>query len=147
MATESVTAPVRASVPKLGGLHHIGLTVSDIEASEAWYVRVLGLTRAFVESHHGGTGYAVVLHRPGSPLFLGLDKHDGNQGERFEECRTGLDHVAIHVADRAELDAWVDHFDRQQVIHSGITEFTEPFPFAVLVFRDPDNIQLELIWQ
>jgi hypothetical protein len=33
------------------------------------------------------------------------------------------------------------------VQHSGIKEFSEPFPFAVLVFRDPDNIQLELIWQ
>ncbi len=137
----------RTSVPGLGGIHHIGLTVPDIEASEAWYVRVLGLTRAFVEPHNGGTGYAVVLHRPGSPLFLGLDKHEANQGERFDECRTGLDHVAFHVADRAELDAWVDHFDRQGVQHSGIAEFTEPFPFAVVVFLDPDNVQLELIWQ
>jgi catechol 2,3-dioxygenase-like lactoylglutathione lyase family enzyme len=138
----------QTSVPSIGGLHHIGLTVCDIEASEAWYTRVLGLTRAFVEPHHGGgTGYAVVLHRPGTPLFLGLDKHEANQGQRFEESRTGLDHVAFHVADRSELDAWVEHFDRLGVQHSGIKKFSEPFPFAVLVFRDPDNIQLELIWQ
>jgi glyoxylase I family protein len=137
----------RTSVPALGGLHHIGLTVTDLEASEAWYTRVLGLSRAFVEPHNGGTGVAVVLHRPGSPLFLGLDKHEANQRERFEESRTGLDHVAFHVAERSELDAWVEHFDRHGVRHSGIAEFSEPFPFAVLVFRDPDNIQLELIWQ
>lgn len=134
-------------MPRLGGLHHIGLTVPDVAASEAWYTRVLGLTRAFVEPHNGGTGYAVVLHRPGSPLFLGLDKHDANQGDRFEECRTGLDHVSFHVGDRAELDAWIAHFDRHGVPHSGIAEFTEPFMYAVVVFRDPDNIQLELIWQ
>ncbi len=146
----STLTPMQAqtSVPRVGALHHIGLTVCDIEASEAWYTRVLGLTRAFVESHHGGgTGYAVVLHRPGSSLFLGLDKHEANLGERFAESRTGLDHVAFHVADRSELAAWVEHFDRQGVPHSGIKEFTEPFPFAVVVFRDPDNIQLELIWQ
>ena len=137
----------RTSVPTLGGIHHLGLTVPDVEASEAWYARVLGLTRAFVEPHNGGTGYAVVLHRPGSPLFLGLDKHDANRGERFDEWRTGLDHVAFHVADRSDLDAWVEHLDRQGVPHSGIAEFTEPMPFAVVVFRDPDNIQLELIWQ
>jgi catechol 2,3-dioxygenase-like lactoylglutathione lyase family enzyme len=136
------------SVPTMGGLHHIGLTVTDIEASEAWYTRVLGLTRLFVEPHFGGgTGYAVVMHRPGSPLFLGLDKHEINQSERFDEGRTGLDHVAFHVAERAELDAWVAHFDREGVQHSGIAEFSEPFPFALVVFRDPDNIQLELIWQ
>jgi catechol 2,3-dioxygenase-like lactoylglutathione lyase family enzyme len=141
-------ADERTSVPALGGLHHSGLTVTDIEASEAWYTRVLGLIRAFVEPHHGGgTGYAVVLHRPGSSLFLGLDKHEANLGERFDESRTGLDHVAFHVAERSQLDAWVEHFDRLGVRHSGITEFSQPFPFAVLVFRDPDNIQLELIWQ
>jgi catechol 2,3-dioxygenase-like lactoylglutathione lyase family enzyme len=140
--------PERTSVPSLSKLHHIGLTVTDVEASEAWYGRVLGLIRAFVEPHHGGgSGYAVVLHRPGSSLFLGLDKHEANQGERFDEGRTGLDHVSFHVADRSELDAWVEHFDRQAVPHTGIAEFAEPFPFAVVVFRDPDNIQLELIWQ
>ena len=146
----STLTPTQAqtSVPSIGGLHHIGLTVCDIEASEAWYTRVLGLTRAFVEPHHGGgTGYAVVLHRQGTPLFLGLDKHEANQGHRFEESRTGLDHVAFHVTDRSELDAWVEHFDQLGVPHSGIKAFSEPFPFAVVVFRDPDNIQLELIWQ
>lgn len=143
----SSTAPESATVPTLGGIHHIGLTVSDVEASEAWYTRVMGLTRAFIEPHHQGTGYAVILHRPGSSLFVGLDKHAANQRERFDECRTGLDHVAFHVADRAELDAWLGHFDRQGVRHTGITESKEPFPYAVLVLRDPDNIQLELIWQ
>jgi catechol 2,3-dioxygenase-like lactoylglutathione lyase family enzyme len=148
VTTTLTSTQEQTSVPSLGGFHHIGLTVPDIEASEAWYSRVLGLTRAFVEPHHGGgTGYAVVLHRPGSPLFLGLDKHEANQGERFDECRTGLDHVAFHVGERLELDAWVNHFDRLGVVHSGIAEFTEPFPFAVLVFRDHDKIQLELIWQ
>ncbi len=147
MTSNLTPAQERTTTPILGGIHHIGLTVSDIEASEAWYTRVLGLTRAFVEPHHQGTGYAVVLHRPGSPLFVGLDKHAASRCERFDECRTGLDHVAFQVADRAALDAWVDHLDRQGVPHSGITERTEPFPYAVLVIRDPDNIQLELIWQ
>jgi catechol 2,3-dioxygenase-like lactoylglutathione lyase family enzyme len=137
----------RTAVPQLAGINHLGLTVPDVEASEAWYGRVLGLSRLFVETHHRGTGYTVVLHRPDSPQFtLGLDQHQANRGERFDECRTGLDHVAFRVADRTELDAWAEHLERQGVPHAGITERTEPFPYAVLVFRDPDNIQLELIW-
>jgi len=102
------------AAPSLGGYHHIGLTVPDIEKSEAWYGRVLGLTRAFVEPHNGGgTGYAVVLNRPGSPLFLGLDMHHANEGEQFAESRTGLDHLSIAVAERQDLDAWIAHFDRE----------------------------------
>ncbi len=147
MTSAGLRSQEQAAVPKLGGINHIGLTVPDVEASEAWYTRVLGLTRVFVEPHHLGTGYSVVLHRPDSPLFMmGLDKHETNQGERFDECHTGLDHVAFYVADRAELDAWADHLDRHGVPHSGITEIAEPFPYGVLVFRDPDNIQLELVW-
>jgi hypothetical protein len=49
--------------------------------------------------------------------------------------------VAFHVVERSQLDAWMEHFDRHGVRHSGIAEFSELFPFAVLAFRDPDNIQ------
>ena len=141
------TGAVERTAPQLGGIHHVGVTVSDVEASEAWYGRVLGLQRVFVEDHHGGTGYAVVMNRPGTPLYLGLDHHETHEGERFAEHRTGLDHLAVHVADRDELDAWATHLEALDVAHSPITDRSEPFPYATLVFRDPDNIQLELMWQ
>jgi glyoxylase I family protein len=133
------------TTPPLGSYHHIGLTVRDPEASAEWYQRVLGFEHAFREEH--GDGYALVMHRPGSPLFLGLDRHVGNEGEAFAEQRTGLDHLAIHVAERADLDAWVAHLDAEGVKRGELTDHTEPFPFSLVSFRDPDNIQLELIWQ
>ena len=148
-ATSAVTGQPaeQPTVPAVGRFHHVGFTVRDVEASEAWYCRVLGLERLMVEPHHGGNdGYTVVLHRPGTNLDIGLDHHQSNEGERFAEHRTGLDHVAIHVEDREELDRWAAHLDREGVPRGEITEVTQPFPFATLVFRDPDNIQLELIW-
>lgn len=141
------TLETERTPPPLGGIHHVGLTVSNVEASEAWYKRVLGFQRVFVENHHGGTGYAVVMNRPGTSLYLGLDHHETHDGERFAEHRTGLDHVAVHVADRNDLDAWTAHFEALGVPYSPITDLSEPYPAATLVFRDPDNIQLELIWQ
>jgi glyoxylase I family protein len=134
------------TAPAVTGYHHMGLTVSDVEASEAWYGKVFGFQRAFVEPHHGGTGYAVVMTIPGTPIFLGLDKHDAHEGERFAEHRTGLDHLAIGVAERTELDAWAPHLEALGVAHGGITDISEPFPAATLCFRDPDNIALELMW-
>ena len=132
------------AVPSVGGLHHLSLTVTDVDVSEAWYRRVLGLERVMVEHHDGG--YAVVTNRPGTPLFVGIHHHVGNNAESFSETRTGLDHLAFHVADRHELDRWVDHLDRLGIPHGAITEANEPFPYALVVFRDPDNIQLELMW-
>jgi glyoxylase I family protein len=99
-----------------------------------------------VEPHHQGTGYAVVMARPDTALFLGLDHHTVHDGEAFGEHRTGLDHFAIGVERREDLDAWVEHFDRLGVAHSEINDRDEPFRYATLIFRDPDNIQLELIW-
>ena len=140
------TGAAERTAPQLGGIHHVGLTVSDVEASEAWYRRVLGLERVFVEPHHGGTGHAVVMNRPGTALHIGLDHHEAHEGEPFAEHRTGLDHLAVHVAERDELDAWAAHLEALGVPHSPITDRSEPFPYATLVLRDPDNIQLELMW-
>jgi glyoxylase I family protein len=32
------------------------------------------------------------------------------------------------------------------VPHSGVNDKTEPMPYSVVVFRDPDGIQLELMY-
>ena len=42
-----------STAPALAGYHHLGITVSDVEASEAWYAETFGLVRAFVEPHAG----------------------------------------------------------------------------------------------
>ena len=100
---------------------------------------------AITFAHHDceDTGYAVLLlHSSG--LALGIHHNAGNDGVAFDESRAGLDHFGFAVADRAALDGWVTHLDEQGVEHSGVRDITEPMPFATLVFRDPDNIQLEL---
>jgi len=40
-----------------------------------------------------------------SDFLLGLCSHTGRTGDSFDPLRTGLDHVAFDVADRAELDS------------------------------------------
>jgi len=114
-ATES-SRSVRA-VPAVTGLQHLGLTVRDITASEAWYTQVLGLVRAFVEPHPAGGGYAVVMTRPGTGLFVGLDHHPDADREMFSPLRTGLDHVALQVAGRDDIDEWITHLDALGVGH------------------------------
>lgn len=133
--------------PTITGVHHFSPTVTDIEASIAWYERVFGLERVPVTFPHYGSedsGYAILLTDPRSGLAFGLHHHDANTGEPFLETRTGLDHLALTVPGRQELENWVAHLDALGIEHSGITDMDEPFKYSVLVFRDPDNIQLEL---
>jgi glyoxylase I family protein len=140
--SEAITAPPTT------GVHHFSPTVSDVEASAAWYIRVLGMNRVPVTFPHHldeDGGYAVVLVQPEFGVMIGLHHHEAHPAGDFDECRTGLDHIAFGVAERADLLAWTAWLDEQGVSHSGVQEVQSPMPFATVVFRDPDNIQLELI--
>jgi glyoxylase I family protein len=123
----------------LANLHHIALTVTDLEASIDWYARVFGIGYRMEEAHEGGVGKLLADEQ--MRLIIVLHHHDANPGERFSERRTGLDHVGLSVPSRAELETWQRHLQELGVTQSPITD--RPYG-SVLVFRDPDNIQLEL---
>ena len=123
------------------GIAHLDLSVSDAEASATWYQRVLGLER-LRRSDLPGRTMIVLLHRP-SGLIIGLNHHHDMPGGPFDERGCGLDHVGFAVSERTELDAWQARLAELEVEHSPVAEADSG---AALVFRDPDNIQLELWW-
>ena len=127
-------------MPDVSGIHHVSVTVTDIERSVPWYCDLLGVTKLMEESHPDGAGYAVVLGKPDWSMCVGLHRHQTNERERFSESRTGLDHIGFMVSARAELDAWESKLTELGVEHSPVND---QGGYAVLVFRDPDNIQLE----
>jgi glyoxylase I family protein len=143
-ATAEPNVPGTAT-PSVAGFHHLGLTVRDIDNSETWYAEVLGLVRAFVEPHPTGGGHTVVMTRPGSPLFLGLDHHPQADRQDFDARRTGLDHLALRVDSRSDLDAWVARLAALGVQHEPIHERDQPI-HATLLLHDPDGIPIELFW-
>jgi glyoxylase I family protein len=136
------------TAPPLTGYHHLGITVSDVERSEAWYATTLGLVRAFVEPHAGtdNGGYAVVMTRPGTAFFIGLDHHAEADKRQFDARRTGLDHVALAVSSAEEVRAWASYLDSIDVEHGPVMESVEPMPNAVVHFVDPDGVPLEVMW-
>jgi glyoxylase I family protein len=80
-----------------------------------------------------------VMHPCGAAVIMVT--HSNPSSERFDERSVGLDHFALHVPDRAALEAWAKHLDGLGVAHSGVQEENGG---PLIVFRDPDNIQLEL---
>jgi glyoxylase I family protein len=146
MTTATESSPSAKAVPAVLGISHVGLTVRDIVASEAWYAEVLGLVRAFVEPHATGDGYAVVMTRPGTALFVGLEHHPEAERRQFSPLHTGLDHLALHLAGREDLDEWITHFNAIGIEHEELFETAEPVPHALVLIRDPDDIPIELFW-
>ena len=63
--------------------------------------------------------------------------------DRFDPFRCGLDHLSFSVPGRADLEAAVLAFEERGVEHSMITDLP-PFGIAVLPFKDPDGLALEL---
>jgi glyoxylase I family protein len=132
-----------------GDIHHLRLTVTDLERSRSFYTSLLGFsvavespeptdqeTTAMAELLFGG----VVMIR--GNLLLGL-RPVAAAGDSFDENRVGLDHLSFGVPALADLERAVGLFDEQGVQHGPITAL-QAFGIHVLPFRDPDNVQLEL---
>lgn len=130
-------------MPEFTGIAHLDLTVSDAEASATWYARILGLTR-LRRSDLDNRIMIVLVHRP-TGLIIGLNQHHEPAAGRFNERVPGLDHVGLTVAKREELEDWERRLTELGVEHSPVTDSPSGSGTA-LVFRDPDNIQLELWW-
>ena len=122
------------------GVHHFRLTVTDVDRSVAFYTQILGFQKlmdlnpgAFLSN--GKVGLGIGPHpRPEQAIV----------GDRFDENRVGLDHMSFEVASRAALDDAVRLLDRHRIAHSEIRDLGEAFGICILIFRDPDNVQLEL---
>ena len=129
-------------MPGLTSIHHVAITVTDLGRSVPWYQETLGLTTLMEGPHPDGTGHYVLLGDPAFAVLVGLHSHPTNAGERFAEARTGLDHVGFGVADHDELEAWERRLAELGVPHSPVDDQDL---YSVVVFRDPDDVQLEFI--
>ena len=130
----------------IDGIHHLGLTVRDVDVSAAWYADMLGFHRAGEYTAPDGTRRKVFLRHDRLRARVGLTQHQSGPSDPFDETRAGLDHLAFAVSTREELDDWAQRFVDAGVPFSPVTPANSIPGAAVLVFRDPDNIQLELFF-
>src|SRR5579859_2581894 len=131
-------------MPQFDTIHHINLSVTDLERSAEWYERLLGLQKGWEMEDAEGRGRKTILLHPTSPFRLVLTKHQSNPESPASEFSTGLDHLAFGVPDREALELWQQHLDAHGVEHTPIKEGATGW---LIVFRDPDNIQLEIYSQ
>jgi catechol 2,3-dioxygenase-like lactoylglutathione lyase family enzyme len=132
-----------------GEIHHLRLTVTDLERSREFYTQLLGF-EVIVESPPPDDPSAAEVFKI---LFGGLVMSRGSlimglrpmaaSGERFDPNRVGLDHLSFSVASRDELERAARLLDERGVAHGQITALAS-FGIDVLPFEDPDGVQLEL---
>jgi glyoxylase I family protein len=131
----------------VGNIHHVGLTVRDADRSAAWYHKVLGFERTGEYRAPDGSRRKVFMRHEGLSVRLGLTEHQRGRQLPFDETAIGLDHLAFAVPTRAELSDWERRFAAAGVIYTPAAPANSIPGAVVVVFRDPDNIQLELFFE
>ena len=122
------------------GVHHARITVTDPAKARDFYTGLLGFS-VMMDFPDG------VLVTNGT-VFLGLrtapEASKAPAGDRFDPNRVGLDHLALSVASRADLDRAAELCKAQGVPCGEVVDFGPQFGFYVLMLEDPDGIQIEL---
>jgi catechol 2,3-dioxygenase-like lactoylglutathione lyase family enzyme len=126
-------------------VHHVALTVTDLDASRTWYRRLLDADPAIDEDvadlpgHHKGFHHTIFVLPSG--FILSLHAHPTtDRADRFDELRPGLDHVGFGCGDRAELERLRTRLDELGIPHGDIADDQLGHGLS---FRDPDDIALE----
>jgi len=126
----------------VGGLHHVELWVPDLAravASWGWLLQELGYSE-FQSWEHGrswqlGATYVVVEQ---SPALV---------GEVHERCRPGLNHLAFHAGDTADVDRLVSAAPE----HGWSLMFADRHPHAggadtyAAYLENSDGFEVELV--
>jgi len=133
------TVNQEAAVPEFPPIAHVAVTVTDLERSTRWYSELLAAEPVLDEDEQAGGFHHTVFALSGGQL-LGLHTHPRGTGDRFEEYRTGLDHLAFACRDRSELESWTARLDELGIAHGAIKDAHYG---SGLSFRDPDGIALE----
>lgn len=121
----------------LAGISHIGVTVSDLDRSAAWYTSVLGWTEQ--ARGRGDTSSYAAGALPGGVSVV-LRQHDAGLSAAFVETQAGLDHLSLAGESVEDLLALQERLRAAGVTPEQIKD--EPYGY-LLGFRDPDNIALE----
>ena len=130
-----------ANAPTTSGLHHIALTITDLQRSIDFYTTHVGFQLIVeFEPDRALLSNGAILLTLGQPY----DPAQVVAGDTFNENRTGLDHISFGVENHRVLEEAAAYFDAQGVERGEIRDLGAAFAVYVMAVRDPDNIQLEL---
>lgn len=126
----------------ISALHHIVLSVSDLDRSRTFYVDVLGFElRSLPKDFPGVFAGSHFFMVGGVEIFL-VAHQQTPAGDRFSEFRLGLDHLSFTATSEADLRSLAEKLKEAGVPTNGVEVFA-PANKKYVSFRDPDNIQLE----
>ena len=119
---------------KAAGIAHATLTVSDVERTRKFYEQLFQAQLVM----DNGTSFSLLV--VGIPCWF-VQWETQYPGDRFDERRIGLDHIAFQIETIEELERMIARLTELGVANAGLERFDDKYPYVA--FRDQDNIQVE----
>jgi len=126
---------------EINGIAHLMLTVSNFEACQPFYEKVLTFLGLKAVINADGMLYCV-----GGRTAVGIMRAEERyRDERFVQFRVGLHHVCFRARERQDVDTFHDFLKTlgAKIIHPPEDGPWAPGYYSVL-FEDPDGIRLEM---
>jgi len=120
-------------------IHHITLSVSNVDSSVAWYQALFGPAE-IVQREGEGWRRTRMTWPERNNFRIGVMSHDDAPVAGFTHLNRGLDHIGYDCATLDEVTAWAAKLDDLGFEHGPIDDV--PYAWAVTA-RDPDNIPIE----
>lgn len=119
---------------------HVGINVTDLARSQAFYQDLLGL-ESKIESREPGRRFAF-LARDGAIVITLWEQAKGG----FDATRAGLHHLSFQVASVADVKILEEKARAlgARLHHGGIVEHAPGFGSGGIYFDDPDGTRLEV---
>lgn len=132
---------------RLGSMHHLRLTVSDIERSARVYVPFLAeLGYRLVEQGEERLAWAGPGPSGVAQIVILSAVSDEFAGERANMLRPGLHHFAFNAESRGDVDRIYDVLCQLGVeLQDKPKEYEYQDGYYAVYFRDPDNIKIEIV--
>ena len=125
--------PIEIKTP---GIHHLGLRVSDLDRSKAFYIDTLGFKVALEVPE------LVIFFAGGTAIALRGPEGKVEDGDRFDPFRVGLDHLALGCDDPEELKRVAAALEANGIENTGIKR-DPTLDKDYVAFKDPDRIAWE----
>jgi len=127
--------------PITKGVHHVGLTVSRLEETAAFFTGLLGW-----QEIRRNDEYPAIFVSDGTNM-LSLWQTKETPANPFDKHRNvGLHHVAFQVASEDDLNRLHEKLARQNVPIEFAPELVRQGPAKHMMCYEPSGIRLEFIW-
>ena len=129
--------------PNRGLLHHVEIYVSNLERSLEFWSWLLGKF-GYVESARWDAGASLKL---GATYLVFVQTEERFLEPAYHRCRTGLNHLAFHASDEAEVLALSEELRARgtTILYEDKHPYAGGAGYCAVFFEDPDRMKVEVV--